>query len=38
VTGTPTVLIRYGDSGEWTKVTDRSYDNLMSLIEQANAE
>ena len=37
VTGTPTVLVRYGDSGEWTKV-DRGYDALMTLIEQASAE
>ncbi len=39
VTGTPTVLVSYGDSGTWAKLEGayRSYDNLKTLTEQANA-
>lgn len=36
VTGTPTVLVSYGNSGTWSAVT-RNYDNLKSLTEKANA-
>ena len=37
VTGTPTVLVSYGDSGDWSALTDRSYNGLKLLTEQANA-
>jgi protein-disulfide isomerase len=34
VTGTPTVLVSYGDSGEWTAIS-REYDNLAQLTDDA---
>jgi protein-disulfide isomerase len=37
VTGTPTVFVSYGDSGEWTQVS-RGYSNLAELTEAANAQ
>jgi hypothetical protein len=37
VTGTPTVLVSYGDSGQWSIVNDRSYNGLKLLTDQANA-
>ncbi len=37
VTGTPTVLVSYGDSGTWAALENRSYDNLKTLTERANA-
>jgi protein-disulfide isomerase len=37
VTGTPTVLVSYGDSGQWSPVNDRSYNGLKLLTDQANA-
>jgi protein-disulfide isomerase len=37
VTGTPTVLVSYGDSGDWSALADRSYNGLKLLTEQANA-
>jgi protein-disulfide isomerase len=36
VTGTPTVFVSYGD-GKWT-MTNRSYDNLVTLTEAANTQ
>ncbi len=36
VTGTPTLLVRYGTDTKWQKVPDRGYDNVKSLIEAAN--
>jgi protein-disulfide isomerase len=36
ITGTPTVLVSYGD-GVWTAVS-RDYDTLKSLTEKANAQ
>jgi protein-disulfide isomerase len=35
VTGTPTVLVSYGNSGEWTAV-NRDYNSLKALTEAAN--
>jgi protein-disulfide isomerase len=37
VTGTPTVLVSYGDSGQWSAINDRSYNGLKLLTDQANA-
>ncbi|MBN1202447.1 MAG: thioredoxin domain-containing protein [Anaerolineae bacterium] len=37
ITGTPTMLVSYGDSNEWAKV-QRTYDTLKELTEAANAE
>lgn len=39
VTGTPTLLVSYGDSGEWTRIDHqyRGYNNMKSMTEQANA-
>jgi protein-disulfide isomerase len=39
VTGTPTLLVSYGDSGEWTRLEHayRGYDSMKSMTEQANA-
>ncbi|MBN1680692.1 MAG: thioredoxin domain-containing protein [Anaerolineae bacterium] len=37
VTGTPTVLVSYGDSGVWAKVDNRLYDTLRALTEEALA-
>jgi protein-disulfide isomerase len=39
VTGTPTLLVSYGDTGEWTRADQnyRTYDDLKSMTEQANA-
>ncbi len=37
VTGTPTVLVRYGDSQSWSKV-NRDYGNLKALTEAANQQ
>jgi protein-disulfide isomerase len=38
VTGTPTLLVRYGDSQEWHVLdsTQRTYDNMKTLTEGAN--
>lgn len=39
VTGTPTVLVSYGDSGNWRRLqgAERSYENLAGLTENALA-
>ncbi|HVO72085.1 MAG TPA: thioredoxin domain-containing protein [Aggregatilineaceae bacterium] len=37
VTGTPTVLVSYGDSNQWTAV-DRDYNTLKQWIDAANAQ
>jgi protein-disulfide isomerase len=39
VTATPTLLVSYGDGGEWTRLehTYRGYDSMKSMTEQANA-
>ncbi len=36
ISGTPTVLVSYGDSGEWQTLANRSYDSLVQLTEAAN--
>jgi predicted DsbA family dithiol-disulfide isomerase len=38
VTSTPTLLVRYGDSGEWHVVdnTQRSYANMKAMADGAN--
>jgi protein-disulfide isomerase len=38
VTGTPTVLVSYGDSTGWTIATDRSYSGLQQMTDAANAQ
>ncbi len=35
VSGTPTLLVRFGEDTEWTQV-DRSYENMASMTERAN--
>jgi protein-disulfide isomerase len=39
VTGTPTLLVSYGDGGEWTRLelAYRTYDNMKWMVEQASA-
>lgn len=38
VSGTPTLLVSYGDSGEWTPVEsgEHGYDNMVALTAMAN--
>jgi protein-disulfide isomerase len=38
LTGTPTVCVSDGDSGEWRKVDNRAYDTLAELTEAANED
>lgn len=39
VSGTPTLLVRYGDEGEWTRLdhSQRGYDSMVEMTERANA-
>ncbi len=40
VSGTPTLLVRFGDEGEWTRLdySERGYANMASMTERANAQ
>jgi hypothetical protein len=38
VTGTPTLLVRYGNSPEWQRVENRTYDNLKAMTQGANSQ
>ena len=40
VSGTPTLLVRFGDEGEWTRLeySERGYENMASMTERANAQ
>ena len=38
VTGTPTVLVSYGNSDSWTIVRGRSVELMKSMTEAANAQ
>ena len=38
VRSTPTVLVRYGDSGAWTIVEDNSLDGLLALVAAAQGD
>jgi len=36
ITGTPTILYRFGNEGSWQRTPDRTYETLQSLTERAN--
>jgi protein-disulfide isomerase len=36
LTGTPSMLVRYTSSDEWTTLDDRSLDNVLALVAAAN--
>ncbi len=40
VSGTPTLLVRFGDDTEWTRLdhSERDYDYMASMTERANAQ